>query len=61
MALPEFQVFRDRAGEFRWNLVAANGEVVCVSEGYTTRNGAWQGARRIREIASAAYIRDIDV
>ncbi len=61
MALPEFQVFQDRAGEFRWNLVSRNGETVCVSEGYTTRYGAWQSAKRIREIASAAYIRDIDV
>jgi len=61
MTLPAFQVFRDRAGEYRWNLVARNGEVVCVSEGYTTRDGAWQGAKRIREIASAAYICDIDI
>lgn len=61
MALPEFQVFQDRAGEYRWNLVARNGETVCVSEGYTTRYSAWQSAKRIREIASTAVVRDIDV
>lgn len=61
MTLPAFKVFQDRAGEYRWNLVARNGEVVCISEGYTTRYSAWQSAKRIREIASVALIKDIDV
>ena len=45
MALPEFQVYRDRAGGYRWKLVARNGEIVAVSEGYISRAGAWQSAK----------------
>ncbi|MBS1583307.1 MAG: YegP family protein [Bacteroidetes bacterium] len=32
-----FQVFRDRIGEYRYRLLADNGEPILASEGYTTK------------------------
>jgi uncharacterized protein YegP (UPF0339 family) len=45
---PAFYVYKDRAGEYRWTLVAGNNEKVADSaEGYETRSGAKQAARRV--------------
>lgn len=38
-----FEVFEDKAGEWRWRLVAANGEPVAASEAYTTQAHAEHG------------------
>ena len=36
-----FEVYRDKAGEYRWRLLAANGQIVADSgEGYTRREDA---------------------
>lgn len=35
---PGFRIYRDRRGEWRWRLVAANGQIVATpGEGYTRR------------------------
>ena len=49
-----FEVFEDAAGEYRWRLVAANGETVAQSEGYTREQGAVEGAEAARRAAAAA-------
>jgi uncharacterized protein YegP (UPF0339 family) len=36
----------DSAGEFRWHRLAGNHEVISQGEGYVTRAGALEGARR---------------
>ena len=33
---PKFEVYTDKAGEFRFRLKAKNGQIIAVSEGYTT-------------------------
>jgi hypothetical protein len=52
MAAVEY--FRDRAGEWRFRIVAGNGEIVASSEGYTRQADARRGladlSRAIREI-----------
>lgn len=41
------KVCRDRAGEWRWRLVAANGRKVATSgEGYTRKRDAVRAARK---------------
>ena len=37
---PKFEVYADKAGEFRFRLKAANGQIIAVSEGYTKRPAA---------------------
>ena len=41
---PFYEVFRGRRGQWYFHLKAANGKIVCQSEGYNTRRGATQGA-----------------
>lgn len=50
MNRPRVTVFVDTAGEYRFRVVAANGETVSTSEGYTRRVDAVRGARALRRI-----------
>ena len=54
--MAKFVVYQDAAGEYRWRLVAGNGEKVAASEGYTRKYSAERSARRVRELASSAEI-----
>jgi uncharacterized protein YegP (UPF0339 family) len=49
-----FEIFQDTAGEYRWRLVATNGEVVAQSEGYTRKQDAERGAEAARAAAREA-------
>lgn len=40
------EIREDTAGEFRWHRVAGNNEVIAQGEGYVTRSGAIDGAKR---------------
>ena len=45
---PRFQVYRDRKGEWRWRLLAANGRTIADSgEGYAQKQGAQRAARMV--------------
>jgi len=46
----------DRAGQYRWRLKAGNGEIVAVSEGYTTQYNAKRSAELVKTIAPTAGI-----
>jgi len=54
----KFEINMDRAGEFRFNLVALNGEIIAVSEGYTTKDNALNGIESVRRNAAEAIIED---
>ena len=56
--MPYFKVYRDRADEYRWQLVAANGEIMAVSEGYTSKQNAMYSASRLWEVARDARVID---
>jgi len=47
---PRFEVFEDAAGEHRFRLVAANGEIVMASEGYTREADARRGVMTARAL-----------
>jgi len=54
-----FVVYQDRAGGFRWTMVAANGLKIADSgEAYTTRSGAREAAERVKRLAPTAPIKD---
>lgn len=55
---PIFQIYKDVAGQFRWRLIAGNGEKVAASESYTERYSALRSARRVQEIAGSAIVED---
>lgn len=56
--MTKFVIFRDKAGFYRWRLVAANGEPVAASEAYTTKYNAIASANRVKQIAFSAIVID---
>ncbi len=52
----QFRIYRDVAGQYRWRLVAGNGEKVAVSEAYTTKSDAIRSAERVKALAMLAEI-----
>ncbi|MFC1866261.1 DUF1508 domain-containing protein [Chloroflexota bacterium] len=54
----KFEINKDVAGEFRFNLVALNGEIIAVSEGYENKGGALNGIDSVRRNAPEAIIED---
>jgi uncharacterized protein YegP (UPF0339 family) len=54
----KFEINKDIAGEFRFKLVAVNGETIAVSEGYTAKEGALNGIESVRLNAPVAVIDD---
>lgn len=53
---PKFEVYRDKAGEFRFRLKAHNGEIIVTGEGYTTKQKCLQGIESIRKNAPDADV-----
>ena len=53
---PKFVLFLDKAKKYRFNLQASNGEVVSISQGYTTKTSALGGIASIAENAPDAEI-----
>ena len=51
---PKFQLYRDRAGEFRFRLTARNGNIIAASEGYHSKAACLDGIASVRENAPAA-------
>lgn len=51
----QFVLYKDRAGEWRWTLYAANSKKIAdCSEGYTSKQNAKHGARLVASVASDA-------
>ncbi|MGE0902863.1 MULTISPECIES: YegP family protein [Dehalococcoides] len=56
----KFELFTDKKGEFRWRLIASNGQTIADSgEGYTTRANALNGVESVKKNAPTAPIVDI--
>lgn len=57
-AEPIFELFQDRAGEWRWRLVTPNGNIISDSaEGYASKQSAKRGIRSVKRNAPEADIR----
>ena len=53
---PKFEVYLDKAGEYRFRLKAKNGEVIAVSEGYKAMDSCLNGIESVKENAPDAEI-----
>ena len=56
MAEGKFEVYQDKAGEYRFKLKAPNGEVIAVSEGYSSKKSCMNGIESVRKNAPKATI-----
>ncbi len=55
---PKFEIYTDKAGEFRFRLKATNGQIIAVSEGYKTKASCENGVASVKKNAEAAEIVD---
>lgn len=53
---PKFEVFADKAGEFRFRLKARNGEIIAVGEGYKAKKSCLNGIESIKKNAPDAEV-----
>jgi uncharacterized protein len=55
----KFEIFKDKGGEFRFNLKAGNGEVIASSEGYASTASAQNGIESVKKNAADAVVVDL--
>ena len=53
---PKFEVYTDKAGEFRFRLKAKNGEIIAVSEGYKAKASCLNGIESVKKNAVDAEV-----
>ena len=53
---PKYEVYTDKAGEFRFRLKAKNGEIIAASEGYTSKANCLNGIESIKKNAPDAVV-----
>lgn len=45
----KFEIYKDKAGEFRFRLKAGNGEIILASEGYKAKTSCKNGIESVRK------------
>ena len=53
---PKFEMYEDKAGEFRFRLKATNGQVIAVSEGYKAKVSCLNGIESVKKNAGDAEV-----
>ena len=53
---PKFEVYTDKAGEFRFRLKATNGQIIAVGEGYKAKASCLNGIESVKKNAVDAAI-----
>jgi uncharacterized protein YegP (UPF0339 family) len=55
----KFELYKDAKGEFRWRLVASNGQTIATSgEGYKAKDSAKAGIESVKKKAPTAAIEE---
>ncbi|MGS0561386.1 YegP family protein [Microbacterium aurugineum] len=56
----KFELYTDKSGEYRFRLKAGNGEVIAISEGYSSKSAALNGIESVRRNAPDAEVVEVD-
>jgi len=59
VAEPVFEVYKDKAGEWRWRLKGANNEIIATSEGFKEKAGCEDGIASVKKNAPIAKIVEV--
>ena len=59
MVEPVFEVYKDKAGAWRWRLKGANNEIIASSEGYKEKAGCENGIASVKKNAPIAKIVEV--
>jgi len=54
----KFELYKDKKGEFRWRLIATNGQLIASGEGYKTKESAKAGIESVKKNAPTAPIEE---
>jgi uncharacterized protein YegP (UPF0339 family) len=54
----KFELYKDARGEFRWRLIAPNGQIIASGEGYKSKESAKNGIESVKKNAPKAKIED---
>ena len=53
---PKFEIYLDKAGEYRFRLKAGNGQIIAVSEGYKAMAGCRNGVASVKKNAQESPV-----
>lgn len=53
---PKFEVYQDKAGEYRFRLKASNGQIIATGEGYKAKKSCLNGINSIKKNAPDAKV-----
>lgn len=53
---PKFEVYQDKAGEYRFRLKATNGQVIATGEGYKAKASCLNGVESVKKNAADASV-----
>ena len=56
---PKFEIYTDKAGEFRFRLKATNGQIIAVSEGYKAIASCLNGIESVKKNAVDAPVEEV--
>jgi len=56
---PKFEIYKDATGKYRFRLVAANNEIIAISEAYESKDGCKSGIESVKKSAPKASIADL--
>ncbi len=55
----KFELYKDSKGEFRWRLIASNGQTIANSgEGYKAKDSAMNGIESVKKNAPTATVEE---
>ena len=57
---PKFEIYKDKAGEFRFRLKATNGQIIAVREGYKAMKSCVNGIESVKKNAPDAKVEEED-
>ena len=55
---PKFEIYLDKAKEYRFRLKAKNGQIIAVSEGYTNLKNCKNGIESVKKNASSPVVEE---
>ena len=55
----KFEIYKDKKGEFRFRLIAANGQVIATSQGYKTKASCAKGIESVKKNAPKTDIVEV--
>ncbi len=55
---PKFEVYQDKAGEYRFRLKATNGQIIAVGEGYKAKPSCLNGIDSVKRNAGSEVVKE---